>query len=220
MSGEPWVMAEVLPVNLDTWQVNQQLLAYGRCPRCGEGSNQQLQFDGVLVIDAPKLFRCNCSAAHAGRPARLNNGCGAWWVGRVHSSDGMTFSVAAEPGPTLHSAAAAVATENESDAVAVATERWVPGVAAMLGLSGLASAVVARDAVSALPWVWALVAYLLVCVTVVAAGGATYLAYRASATHLRRAVFLACLSTFTLLVALGVLWLYPSSSAVAAANIG
>lgn len=256
MPNEPWEPKEVVPESLAAWQVNHTLLAYGPCPHCGDQADEQLHGGGTVVVasvqpadlDAPAVFTCNCTGGHAGRPAGLQ-GCGALWVARVKKV-GAHFEFSPESDAGLRKAAVVVAkaTEDAHATVTAAADKWVPGVAALLGLSGVATAVVARDAVSALSTCWRVSAFALVCLAVLGAAIATVLVYRAAygwptsvsltsaakvleaarklqeraskaASHLKISVSVALAAVIALLAALGIIWLQPNAGTKPTAQI-
>jgi hypothetical protein len=249
MADEEWHEARVAVTDeqMSTWHVGRGLLATGKCPRCTDDAGVDIQLEGTIAIagaepvenvDAPYMMRCNCDASHRRRPIR-RQGCGAWWIARV-KSEGSGYVLRAEPDEELRRAAQAVGegVEQAREGMTAAAEKWIPAISALTGLFGLASVVIARDAVTALSFGWRLIAYTLVCLAVAGAMGAIVLAYRAAygwprqvsfrstgdllaaaqaleertaaaASRLRGAVLVALGSVVALLVALGILWLRP-----------
>jgi hypothetical protein len=64
-------------------------LLFGECPRCRHDCEKVIR-EGVIVLalagapeDRPDVgthvVQCNCQSPHAGRPADVNSGCGAYW---------------------------------------------------------------------------------------------------------------------------------------------
>lgn len=239
----------IADAQLNAWTVGPNLLATGRCPRCDGSVSRQFYLDGVVLatddekpaypVDVPVFVSCNCDEQHDGRPDGRRNGCGAWWVARLRSSDS-GYGLISESDEAVWRAARDVdeaATRSES-ALTTASEKWVPGVAALTSILGLASVVLARDAVADLPLAAKWAAYLLVVAAVSCATAAVWLSYRAafgwprsfsltsaadvvalarelnmraasSARYLKAAVGLAVGSVVALVVAVGVLWLVP-----------
>ncbi|MEU4522972.1 hypothetical protein AB0F52_30220 [Amycolatopsis sp. NPDC024027] len=253
MAKVAWRDAEVLPTaeQLEGWQVGPSLLATGKCFRCGDQANGQITLSATVTlsmatparpIGLPQAMKCNCSEPHSGHPPSERTGCGAWWVVRAQSTNGQTFSLRQVTDPDLRRAARVVSSklEESRSGITVAAEKWVPGVSALLGLFGLTTIIVARDAVTALPWWLRLVTFVLVCAALACAATATILIYRAAygwprkvnlttnddvlalaaetsnhAEHagkkLRTSVALAAISAGTLLGSLGILWLQPTT---------
>jgi hypothetical protein len=169
-------------------------------------------------------------------------------VVQAETADGKEFRLKPVTDPVLRQAARAVADKLEASRTGIGTaaEKWVPGISALLGLFGLVTIVVARDAASALSWGLRVVMFGLVCLALACAASATISIYRAAfgwpkkinlssdadviavakevanqaeiaGKKLRSAVILAAVSTAALLGALGILWLQPAPGATAMA---
>lgn len=249
--------AELRADSLASWQGQEEvpgsLTLTGECPRCrttfsttvsGSAVINTSAAKGQAVFDAPTLFQCACSEGHAGRPATRMLGCGAFWVARPTLESGAArYHLEPVTQPQLVQAATLVAQDAQATATGLRSlaEKWIPGVAAITGILGLASVVVAADSVAGLSQGWRVAAYGLVAGAVVLAATATALVYRAAfgwpkdvpvkteadllaaaeliagrntrvANSLRTAVGLSFAALAALLIALGILWLQPDST--------
>ncbi len=259
MSTLPWAEgpAEIDTSSLASWQGEEQtdgiLTLSGACPRCGARITSEVSGSAVIVtaaaegepaFDAATFFQCGCSEPHAGRPPNKSRGCGAYWVARPKKNDsGHRYRLEAVTQPDLVKAATLIAEEGASGERAglrALAEKWIPGIAAIIGILGLASVVVAKDSVEGLSQGWRGAAFGLVAVAVLAAAGATAFVYRAAfgwpkdmpletdaqvlaaareirarnskiAGKIRAAVGLSFASLIALLMALAIFWLQPDS---------
>jgi len=110
---------------------------------------------------------CLCRDSHDGRPAGLAQGCGRWWlVDIVRSGDGSNWHLEPAEDDRMLPAAEALndAAANQLTDVRNAVEKWLPGVAALYGLFGLAGIVTAPSRVAklAVGEKWLVAAFILV----------------------------------------------------------
>jgi hypothetical protein len=205
MSALPWEEgpARLKEDSLTSWQgqedANEILTMSGECPRCSHESTWEIPASTVVVTASAAvapgstaseaqykpttLFKCLCPENHR-HPARMQvTGCGAYWVAkpRKGASD-LRYRLEPVREPSLVNAATLVAKESESAQGGLRTlaEKWVPGIAAIISVLGLAGVVVSKDAVNALSQGWRIAAFTLVAVAVIAAAVATALVYRAA----------------------------------------
>lgn len=232
----------------------------GPCPQCAHVIEVSVQYrsaeeiyvasvpdasTGDDTVRPPELVMCNCVEGHAvNNPKRL--GCGYFWVARPERTDSRAeWHLQLEGRPHVARAVQALrqgptdrTNAEDRRGVQQVAEKWIPGVAALVGLLGLAGAVIAQDSASALTPGWRWVAYLLVVTAVICAVVATVSAYmaafgfpasirwdseksivvaedrvrnrdRATKVRLLTAVTSAMVALVCLVAALGVLWLAP-----------
>jgi hypothetical protein len=158
-------------------------VAHGSCPRCAHETESTITTTIVRSSDnahdqSPgpmiRLFLCNCHEAHPGRPISTPGGCGASWLTVIEQLAG-TWQLS----PVELEAATELAASDVAATRATA-EKWVQGITTLIGLFGLAGAVITRNAASQLqPWAKATLALLLV-IAVSAAAVAIYSSYRAA----------------------------------------
>jgi len=188
-----------------------------------------------------RKFSCTCPQDHLGRPPEIAGGCGRWWLATmIRDGDGWTFIQADEgllPALTALDQAAA----DEVSAVRTSAEKWLPGVTALYGLFGLAGVVVGKDAVKDLPALGRAALVLVIASGLACAVYAVLSGYRAAygwldvkdvstddklqewyrqrrmsilaaPEQLARALRSAVAALVLLLVALGLIWLWPAAS--------
>jgi hypothetical protein len=110
-------------------------------------------------------------------------GCGAYWVARpTKHPDENKYGLEPVKEPKLIAAARLVAKESVTTQGGLRTlaEKWIPGIAAIVGVLGLAGLVVSQDAVEGLSQQWRAGSFVLVAGAVIAAVIATVLVYRAA----------------------------------------
>jgi len=261
----PWEdgPAEVRPGSLQGWvgqAVSGILDLSGPCPRCTHDSTFSvhktaivvtasaapdiLGTDGQDAFNAATLLMCQCGQPHA-HPKKLTiTGCGAYWVARpTKVANENRYGLEPVKEPKLVAAARLVGKESVTTQAGLRTlaEKWIPGIAAIVGVLGLAGLVVSKDAVDGLSQEWRTVAFVLVAMAVVAAVIATVLVYRAAfgwpatvplgtdaevleaaeklsgdnaaiVKRLRSAVGWSVAAVVALLGALGIFWLQPDST--------
>jgi hypothetical protein len=225
------------------------LKAAGPCPRCTDDVNADIYVGNTAVIsmaganedafDVPNTFRCNCDETHRGRP-RGREGCGARWYARVQfaGSGSTTFTPEDDAAVQQATEIVAAAVHDSRSGVRAAAEKWIPGIAAISGLFGLASIVTAKDSIDALTLTTRVVAFVLIGASVILAAVASVLGYAAAfgwpttltlnspdavrraadwiaastqrtARRLRFAVAAGVVSLLLLLTALGLIWVHP-----------
>ena len=243
--AKSWAVAKVEPGGF--------LSASGKCPACDDETTVEI-LNEVTTVGAvagsalpheartARKIPCRCNSTHNGRPPEISQGCGRWWlVDVVRSSAGASWTLEPAPGDSMLAAADALeqASKTQLDDVRAAAEKWLPGVAALYGLFGLAGVIAGRDTVKTLPTAgkW-LVALAALC-GLAASTLATYWGYRAAygwpitsnvstneqlqewyaaqkaraktaAENLRLAVLASVVAVIALVVAVGLLWFWPS----------
>lgn len=229
------------------------LRASGPCAECGHEFSVQIIADvvsSVALDTAPvppearttRRFGCGCLADHEGRPASVPGGCGRWWLATVVKGDGDGRKLIPAPDEALAGAASALeqATRDEMTAVRGWAEKWLPGVAALYGLFGLAGVVLGKDAFKGIGPFGLIVAALAIAAGLICTVAAIWFGYRAAfgwmsarsvatdaeleewyrqrraavvtaPAHLRNSVIAASGALVLLLVAVGVIWFWPTS---------
>jgi hypothetical protein len=252
--------AELKDDSLQEWEgqaTSGVLELGGPCPRCHHTFTFPVHSTGIIVtataaedtsgdqaiatFNAATLIKCLCGKSHA-HPADMSvQGCGAYWVARPKKDPAANkFALEPEKEPRLIAAATLVAKEGTTAAAGLRTlaEKWIPGIAAITGVLGLAGLVVSKDAIKGLTWEWRGGAFALVAVAVIAAVVATVLVYRAAfgwpsevplgtddevlavaeklsnnnsaiVARLRDAVTSSVVAVTALLLALAIFWLQP-----------
>ncbi|MFG3381441.1 hypothetical protein [Streptomyces sp. NPDC047999] len=247
---------------LADWDVNRAevdendiLGVKGPCPNCRHLTELSVDWSvvagqsGGLRALAPsermtRICDCACGEEHpragAEEPAER---CGSWWLVTMPLDPDVTPPVRAATDASLLPALRALkeATATEESTLQSMAEKWVAGVAALLGLFGLVGVVMGMDAFTGLSTLGRVVAGLFSGVAIVGAAGAVVLAYKAAygwpvevnlkddylvakwfdnrrgrlkeaAGQLRRGVVWALCSLGALAVAVGCIWFWPQSS--------
>ena len=151
---------------LSHWEVEGEqgasdLTAYGPCPVCEHDCIVQLPLeivpDAAAAVDAPsperatRKFPCTCTSRHPRRPAKVVGGCGRWFLAAVEPGDGgWRLSVNTDESVLAALTAMEEAVSNEVSRVRTSAEKWLPGIAALYGLFGLAGVVVGKDTIGSL----------------------------------------------------------------------
>ncbi|WP_459982164.1 hypothetical protein [Nocardioides sp. AN3] len=203
MSELPWEdgPAEVGPSSLCEWKgvaSSGVLDLSGPCPRCGHDSTFNVHQTAIVVtasaagstlaeafdtFNASTLFKCRCETVHAHPKKMTVEGCGAYWVARPEREQNANrYTLKPVTAPKLIAAAQLVAKESVTAHGGLQTlaEKWIPGIAAIIGVLGLAGLVVSKDAVDGLDLGWRIGAFALVAFGVMTAVAATVLVYRAA----------------------------------------
>jgi hypothetical protein len=221
--------------------------ATGQCPRC----RHMTGLDVSDVVNEPRLVEddlpeaektrqatCACNQNHP--KAEGKRGCGALWlVGLAQGDDGW---VVVTGNPDVRDAAAALdaAVTAESTNLTTTAEKWLPGIAALYGLFGLAGLATASDDVGALDtsikWLVAgfgIAGLVATAVAIVLAYQAAYgwptesdvstdakllewhrnrrVALASRAGNMKASVVGALLATVFLTVAVGLIWFGPDT---------
>jgi hypothetical protein len=188
-------------------------------------------------------FVCTCEASHKGRPDDVTAGCGRWWLASVVKADDDSYKLVPAVDDSLVFAAKALddAATGEVAAVRTSAEKWLPGVAAIYGLFGLASLVIGKDSLEKIPVEGRQAIWVLVALGLIVTAAAIYFGYRAAfgwfsvqdvhddvklaawyrarrnaitqaPAHLRTALGLAGVSVAILFIAVSILWFVPPKS--------
>ncbi|MDQ2943662.1 MAG: hypothetical protein M3R21_08345 [Candidatus Dormibacteraeota bacterium] len=182
---------------LATWGFTQPsavLTATGPCAACGHDFSVPIVADIVSTIAAAgestvpaeerttRRFGCGCAYDHPNRPASIPGGCGRWWLAAVVQDKSGNRSLIPAPDQGLAAAASALdsASRDELTAVRGWAEKWLPAVAALYGLFGLASIVVGKDALEHVPTLGRVVVAVLVILGLGSTTGAIWFGYRAA----------------------------------------
>lgn len=250
--------------SLESWEgedTGGSLDFSGNCPRCKHDFRRAVEPDTDIVVadaglapdaagttsqevlyNAATMFRCACAVQHPKRPATKTTGCGAYWVARPTAVTHRSYTLEAVTDENLIADATLVAVEAEAAGAGMRTlaEKWIPGIAAILGILGLAGVVVSADAAQGLSLEIRKAIFALVALAVLGGVVATALVYRAAfgwpknvplqtdeqviaaakeirdrntraGSHIRTAVAWSVGSIVALLVALGLAWLQPES---------
>lgn len=257
MTDIAWVEGLVVDQDgrLARWQGQEQnpgtLTMSGPCLRCGATFTHEVSgttlivtaaAQGAAAFDAPILISCACSEHHEGRPGP-KKGCGASWVARpsLDEASGRYGLQRVDDRKLVDAALVSSSARVEEAGLRALAEKWIPAIAAVTGALGLASVVVAEDAVEGLAWPWRVAAFAAVAVAVIAAACATALVYRAAfgwpkalptrteeqllaavgvirdrnsgiAAKLRWGVGLSFVALVALLFGLAILWLQPDTT--------
>ncbi len=182
--------------DLATWQVNYDAAAgtgsaSGPCPRCQHETQTTIATEASVreafakaevknLNSLTRLVDRACTQAHASRPAGIDQGCGGEWLISVVTQDA-GFKAKAGDLALLGSARAfREASKTELSTVRGIAEKWVQGVAALLGLFSIAGLVFATDAVDDLSTGYQQFFACLAAGALLAAAVGTYFAYKAA----------------------------------------
>ena len=107
--------------------------------------------------------------------------CGRWWLATVFPQ-GHTPRIVPQAEETLLGAARAFAEDRplQEAAVRATAEKWIAGVTALFGPSGLAGIVTVKDAVAGVDQTTKIVAGALLLVVIIGAAAALFETYRAA----------------------------------------
>lgn len=142
----------------------RELVASGDCPECrhrtrytvrSEISTAGAAVGGSVPVErrTTRKIPCACRGNHGSHPAGLA-GCGRWWlVDVVRSDDDSGWHLEPAQDDRMLAAAEALndAAATQLTEVRSAVEKWLPGLAALYGLFGLAAVVSGRGNGAKLP---------------------------------------------------------------------
>ena len=182
---------------LAAWTVTETrgvLQTSGPCPACQHEFPVEIVRDVIAATATEdqtmvppekrttRRFACKCTTDHPGRPAAIMGGCGRWWLASVVSDEVDGRKLVPAPDQGLASAATALdaASRDEVTAVRAWAEKWLPAVAALYGLFGLASVVLGKDALEHIPLVGRLVVAGLIGVGLISTIRAIFFGYSAA----------------------------------------
>jgi len=153
---------QVSQTDLKEWRVNNghaPTSVTGPCPRCEDETTDPLVRDlpenllmtadvftaAPLRLQISRIIECECSEPHPKRPHGVSVGCGASWQITVKRSGAHWIVEAGDP--VMAAAAMELAKEaaaNDLKSIRATAEKWLAGVAALLGLFTLSGALVGK----------------------------------------------------------------------------
>ena len=233
-----------------TWEDNRLELT-GPCPVCEHPTPATVPlrtttletFNPQQPPSVTAGLACACDTAHKGRPAGTARGCGRAWAAVATAHDDRTVTLTPAKDPKQNEAAQALREDRagQLDRLRAAAEKWIPAVAALLGLIGIAGVTVGKDTVGKLSTEGRIGVAAAVAVAIAAGALAIIGVYRAAfgwprsselktdeqvldwyrrrkkqpestGTWLRVGVFAAGVSVLALAVAGGLTWFLPPST--------
>lgn len=185
----------ITPDQAAQWTVDatQGLLATGPCAKCKHEFSVPVRSDVITSTAAvaasvppekrtTRRVACGCSVSHPGRPATVLAGCGRWWLATVVQETDGSYKMIAPPDEGIAGAATALDAAQRDEVTAVRTwgEKWLPAVAALYGLFGLAGLVLAKDTIAGLPVPGRVVMFIPIAAGLAATALAVWWGYRAA----------------------------------------
>lgn len=95
-----------------------------------------------------RKFPCTCTAPHEGRPAEVLGGCGRWFLAAVERrGESWTLTGDVDERTLGALVELERAASDEVSRVRTSAEKWLPGITALYGLFGLAGIALGKEAV-------------------------------------------------------------------------